>query len=129
MENPKISQNLAIYYLQTELILKQEQVLALFHREQNILFGTFKTSYENYQNTIKCIENYLIINHLDHNTAQNAQGIYWQINYQTFAKLNADLPEEMKLLYANKTVEFGQNTVNLYLEISQIPQDLSKLSR
>ncbi|MCU0444075.1 MAG: hypothetical protein MUE85_04100 [Microscillaceae bacterium] len=129
MINPKISQNLAIYYLQTELILKQEQVLALFHREQNILFDTFKTSYAKYQTTLKCVENYLIINHLAFDTAQNARGICWQVDYATFGKLNAELPAEMKMIYANQTIEFWTDKVNIYLEISQIPQDLSKLMR
>lgn len=116
-------EDLALYHLHSEQVRVYEQLVTIYCNHQEVNRLAFQTSYQLFMNALKRISDFFQTNDLEFEAGSSQKGTYLEFNYTIFAKLNAELPQEMEIMYGANCVHFRQFSVKLYGEIAQALSD------
>jgi|GEM_PF-5334736 len=127
MKNKKISEDIAYYHLHGEQVRIYEQLVSLYSNNQETNKTALQISYKLFVNALNRISTFFQIKELDFESGLSHQGTYLEFSYPIFAQLNAELPQEMEIMYGASCVHFKQFCVKLHGEIAQpLPNEVIK---
>mgnify|MGYP001080020632 CR=1 FL=1 len=120
-------EDLATHYLHCEQLIKYDQIIMLLNNEEAFTRKALQNSYKIFVKALKNLKAYLEKTQNFICSGNNCKGGYWEISYDTFATLNRECPDEMKIIYSSRSEEFGKDYVRIYWEGSQtLPENLIK---
>ncbi len=120
-------EDLAHYYLHGEQVRVYEQLVNIYNNAQTVNCEALQLSYKLFVHSLKNISEFFQTHDLDFEYGSSQKGTYLEFEYTIFARLNAELPQDMAIMYGANCVHFSQYSVKLYSEIAQsLPDEILK---
>lgn len=120
-------EELANYYLHGEQVRVYEQLVSIYSNAQTPNCEALQLSYKLFVNSLRNISAFFQQHEIDFDSGSSQKGTYLEFSYEIFARLNAELPQDMDVMYGANCVQFKQYSVKLYSEIAQaLPDDVIK---
>ncbi|WP_026998892.1 hypothetical protein [Eisenibacter elegans] len=117
--------DLAVHYLQTEQLVKINQLTTIISQQQKLVQNSLRISHKIFLRAFQNIEEYLTWFKFAYETGQNSKGNYIAFPYEAFAKLNRECNTEMEIMYSAEAQEFHPEHVRIYQDIHQaLPEDM-----
>ncbi|NJL12410.1 MAG: hypothetical protein HC913_05040 [Microscillaceae bacterium] len=130
MEQLIRSTDLAIDFLQTDQIIRYEQVLFLYHQQQRDQDKNLLDSYKIYLKALRSIEHHLKSAGYSYELGVNSRGTFWRVSYDVYTILNKEQKAAVQVVHAANCEEFETDTVCIYCETKQsLPYDLIEMYR
>ncbi len=127
MLKKQLWEDLAFYHLHSEQVRVYEQMVSLYSNNQNTNRIAIQTSYKLFMNALKGISDFFQAQDIDFESGSNHKGTYLEFSYPVFARLNAEIPQAMEIMYSVNCIHFKQYTVKLDSEITQsLPDEVLK---
>ena len=118
---------LATYYLHGEQVRVYEQLVNIYSNAQPLNCEALQLSYKIFVNSLKNISLFFQQQEINFESGSSQKGTYLEFDYAIFARLNAELPQDMEVIYGANCVHFKQYSVKLYSEIAQsLPDEVLK---
>ena len=127
MEYQHSWEDLAFYHLHGEQVRVYEQLVSLYSNAQKVNNEALQLSYKMFVNALKRISDFFQEHDIEFEAGSSHKGTYLEFGYDIFARLNADLPADMEVMYGAQCVHFKQFSVKLYGKIAQtLPDEVLK---